>query len=123
MGRGEKIGVKLLAMKSLISILLLLLLPAVAVAADCKETKFGKCYQVHARYDTYVDGDALWPVGTKRLLNTTDDTLDQMLENAGWQEHSIFGDFMVCPQSKYIAGHMQSVCIQSYKNLRLAKRN
>jgi hypothetical protein len=123
LGRGEKIGVKLFAMKSLLSILFLLLVPAVAVAADCKETRFGECYQVHARYDIYADGDALWPVGTKRFLDATDGNLDGRLENAGWQDHSIFGDFMICPQSKQIHGHMQSVCIQSYKNLRLAKRN
>jgi hypothetical protein len=108
-------------MKSRLPILLLLLVPTVSAAADCKEAKFGKCYQVHARYNIYVDGDALWPVGTKRLLEATDENLDKMLENAGWQEHSIFGDFTVCPKSKYIPSHKQSVCIQSYRNLRLAK--
>jgi len=74
---------------------------------------------MRGRYNIYADGDALWPVGTKKLLNTADDKLDQMLEKAGWQEHSIFADFVVCPESRYEAGHRQSVCIQSYRNLKL----
>jgi hypothetical protein len=94
----------------------------VALAADCKETAFGKCYQVRGRYNIYADGDTLWPVGTKRLLETTDDRLDNMLEKAGWEEHSIFGDFVVCPESRYQSGHKQTVCIQSFKNIKLAKR-
>jgi hypothetical protein len=64
----------------------------------------------------------MWMVGTKRMLYTTNDELDMILENAGWEEHVIFGDFTVCPTSLYRKGHMQGACIQSYRNTRLAKR-
>jgi hypothetical protein len=46
-----------------------------------------------------------------------------MLEKAGWQDHSIFGDFVVCPESTFIKGHSQSACIQSYTNIRLTRWN
>ena len=74
-------------------------------------------------YNIYADGDAIWIIGTHRLLDAVDDNLDKMLENAGWEEHSIFGDFVVCPESQYKAGHKQSFCIQSYKDIRLGKWN
>lgn len=99
---------------------LLVILTALTRAVDCKQTTYGKCHSLHGRYNIYADGDALWPIGTNRLLETTDDRLDQMLEKAGWQEHSIVGDFVVCPTSPYVLGHKQSVCIHSYKNLKLA---
>ena len=95
---------------------------ASAKGADCKETEYGKCYEVHGRYAIYADGDAIWPVGTHRLLSTTDSELDKMLEQSGWQEHVLFGDFSVCPTSEYKRGEMQSVCIQSYRNVRIPKR-
>lgn len=113
-------------MTPLRSWILLLVLAAVAAparAADCKKTTFGKCYTVHARYNIYADGDGLWIVGTHHRLTVVDDKLDKMLEAAGWQTHSLFGDFVVCPESRYVAGEAQAACIQSYKNIRLAKWN
>jgi hypothetical protein len=46
-----------------------------------------------------------------------------MLENAGWQEHFLFGDFVICPTSPYEKGHMQAACIQGYEHLRMSKRD
>jgi len=88
-------------------------------AAECKEQNSGKCFDVHGRYNTYADGDAIWIIGTKRLLEASDDKLDDMLKKAGWEDHSIYGDFIVCPESIYQPPHKQRVCIQSYKNLKL----
>jgi hypothetical protein len=81
-----------------------------------------KMFVVHGRYDIYANGDAIWMIGTKRLLDTTDDNLDEMLERAGWEDHSIYGDFMVCPKSSYQLHHKQSVCIQSSRNTKLGRR-
>ena len=103
----------------LFALILLSFVTGVGHSEECKETQFGSCFSVHVRYNIYVDGDAIWIVGTKRRLETTDSKLDKMLEDAGWQEHSIFGDFIVCPESRYQAGHRQAVCIQSYRNIRL----
>jgi hypothetical protein len=105
---------------SLFVICLLTALTSVTVsAAECKEMNFGKCFSVHGRYNIYADGDAIWIIGTKRRLEATSDKLDEMLEKAGWETHSIYGDFVVCPESAYQPGHLQAVCIQSYKNILL----
>jgi hypothetical protein len=90
-----------------------------APAPTCQQSDAGKCYAVHGRYNIYADGDAIWIIETKRRLEAVDDNLDQELEKAGWQNHSIFGDFLVCPQTPYHRGQKQVVCIQSYKNIRL----
>jgi len=105
----------------LLTFSLIALAASSAGAAECKETNFGRCFNVHGRYNIYADGDALWIIGTKRLLETTDDKLDNMLEKAGWQDHSIYGNFVVCPESPYRPQHKQGVCIQSYKNIRLGR--
>ena len=90
-------------------------------SAKCKETRYGKCFNVHGRYNIYADGDAIWIIGTHRRLEAADARLDEMLEQAGWQNHSIFGDFLVCPESQYELHHRQAVCVQSYKNIRLGQ--
>jgi hypothetical protein len=104
------------------SIVFLAVLPAFpANAANCKETTFGKCFNVRGRYAIYADGDYLWIVGTKRILGTTNDDLDKILEKAGWEDYAAYGDFNVCPTSKYRPGHMQGVCIESYANTKVRK--
>src|SRR5215469_2868327 len=87
-----------------------------AKAGECMQTTFGKCYTVHGRYAIYANHDGIWPVGTKRFLSATDPELDTMLEKSGWEDHVLFGDFSVCPESPYERGHMQSVCIQNFQN-------
>lgn len=93
-----------------------------AAVADCKETELGRCYSVHGRYAIYVEGDAIWPIGTHRLLSAADPELDRILEQSGWEDHVAFGDFLVCPTSQYKRGEMQSVCIKKIRNLRIANR-
>ena len=114
--------VRVLKVLALATVLLFLLPALSAKASDCKESEYGRCFTVHGRYAIYADGDAIWPVGTHRLLSTTDPELDKMLERFGWEDHVLFGNFSVCPDSAYKRGEKQSVCIQTYKNLRLAKR-
>lgn len=111
-------------MKLRILIGFFILLPFVAHAAvpECKETNYGKCFSVRGRYAIYADGDFMWIVGTKRMLYTTDDTLDKMLEEVGWEEHVLFGDFTVCPTSSYKKGEMQGACIQTYSHIKMSKR-
>jgi hypothetical protein len=104
-------------------LLVIALLSAATVSCaetpNCKQTEFGKCFAVHDRYNTYADGDAIWIIGTQRRLETVYDDLDRMLQKAGWQNHSILGDFIICPMTAYQPGHKQTVCIESYKGIRL----
>jgi hypothetical protein len=109
-----------LVITSIVSLVVLSAFPA--NAANCKEMTFGKCFSIHGRYAIYADGDFMWIVGTKRMLSTTNDDLDKILEKAGWEDHVLFGDFTICPTSTYQKGHMQGACIQSYTNIRLTRR-
>ena len=90
----------------------------------CAETQFGKCFAVHGRYAVYVENNRIWVIGEKRLLTTAGDgDLDQMIYDRGdWQDFDLDGDFTVCPRSRLEQGQMQSVCVQSYKNIRVTKR-
>jgi hypothetical protein len=71
----------------------------------------------------YADGDRIWMIGTKRLLSGGDNKLDAMIQAQGhWWDSVIYGDFAVCPLTPDRPGHLQTVCIQSYKNIKIAKR-
>jgi len=99
-----------------------MLLPAVAYAdRDCKETAAGACFTAHGRYAIYVQRDSIWIIGTHRLLDTTDDKLDNILMKKGEFDYAAYGDFTVCPLTKYKPGHLQSACIQSYRNILIRK--
>ncbi len=113
--------------KYLSSVLIpILLLACAALGSDfCTQTSFGECITVHARYTVYRgDGmEVLWPVGTHRLLWAEGGTekLDSLLENH-WDDSVVFGDFVVCPRSKDIAGEMRHVCVREMRNLKVVKR-
>lgn len=90
-------------------------------SSACRQTKFGRCFHIHARYEVYTgDGmEVLWPVGTHRLLWAASgtDKLDTLL-HGHFDDSVIFGDFVVCPLTKEIPGEMRHVCIQQMRNLR-----
>jgi hypothetical protein len=95
-----------------------------AVAQDtCKETGFGKCFSIHARFANYTgDGQMdLWPVGSKRKLGVSGAS-DQLEDMTSGGEYFVFGDFVVCPLEKEIPGKKRAVCIKEMKNLRRVKR-
>jgi hypothetical protein len=94
-----------------------------SATAACVATEYGQCRKVRGRYGIYASNDYLWIVGTRHMVVTTDDKLDDMLEEAGWEEHVIFGDFVICPTSPYVKGHLQSACVQSYGHLKMTKRD
>ena len=86
----------------------------------CKETPAGKCFSVRGRYSIYTDGDAIWMIGTHRRLSAVSNEFDHMIEQRGqYWDHSIYGNFTVCPLTRYQPGHRQDVCIKSYKNIKV----
>src|SRR5882724_5150225 len=90
----------------------------------CEEASYGKCFVVHGRYAVYVENNGIWVISQKRLLRTAGDgDLDQMIYDRGdWQDFDLVGDFTVCPLSKFKQGHMQSVCVQSHRNVKVMER-
>jgi hypothetical protein len=99
---------------------------AAAYCSDtCVQTSYGQCFSIHARYAVYTgDGmEVLWPVGTHRLLwaSAGTDQLDEMMGDR-LSDFYVFGDFVVCPQSKEVPGEMRHVCVKQMSNLRLVRR-
>ncbi|HYW69667.1 MAG TPA: hypothetical protein VE961_01455 [Pyrinomonadaceae bacterium] len=89
----------------------------------------GKCFNVHGRLSVYngTPSIRLWPAGTRRLLGVIDpnDTSNapgpsvlplDIKSKLDWDK-DVFGDFLVCPLTKAQPGHMQTVCLESGRNL------
>ena len=105
--------------------ILIVLAPTFGAAADsCRQTSYGKCYKVHGRYSVYGNGqNVLWPVGTHRLLNVmAGDEAPYKLVEDDLDGYDVFGDFVVCPLEKDVAGAMRKVCMQSANNMHRTKR-
>jgi hypothetical protein len=104
---------------------------AIPQAPSCRQRSavIGKCFNVHGRLSVYngTPSIRLWPIGTKRLLGVIDpnDTssapgptiLPLEIKNKLDWDKDVLGDFMVCPLTRQKPGRMQTVCIDSGKNL------
>ena len=105
-------------------------------ATSCRERSdlVGKCFTVHGRLSVYSGTPSvrLWPIGSKRLLGVFDpkDPSGELGESAfpasikkqlDWDKF-VVGDFLVCPLTRSTPGRMQTICIQSGKNLTVRQR-
>jgi hypothetical protein len=89
----------------------------------------GKCFRVQGRLSVYngTPSIRLWPIGTKRLLGVLDpmDTanapgpsiLPASIAGRLDADKDVFGDFLVCPLTRAKPGRMQTICIESGRNL------
>ena len=95
----------------------------------------GKCFMVHGRLSVYSGTPSvrLWRLGGKRLLGVFDpkDPSGELGEASmpatvkaklDWDKF-VFGDFLVCPLTRSQSGRMQTICIESGKNLVVRQRN
>jgi len=95
----------------------------------------GKCFTVHGRLSVYngTPSIRLWPLGSKRLLGVIDpkdvsnapgpSILPKSIgEKLDWDKN-VFGDFLVCPLTRSQPGKMQTICIESGKNLKIEKHD
>ncbi len=85
----------------------------------------GPCFEVHGRL-SYWNGTPsarIWPIGSNRLLGIKSDILPPELQEKMKSFYSeAYADFYVCPYTDSKPGHMQFVCIQSWKNLVIRHR-
>jgi len=100
-------------------------------ASSCRARSdvVGKCFSVHGRLSVYngTPSIRLWPIGTKRLLGIIDPNdasnapgptvLPGEIKNKLDWDKDVLGDFLVCPLTRQQPGKMQTVCIESGKNL------
>ena len=94
----------------------------------------GKCFSVHGRLSVYngTPSIRLWPIGSKRLLGVLDpkdasnapgpSVLPPSIGGKLDGDKEIVGDFLVCPLTQRKAGRMQTICIESGKNLVVRER-
>lgn len=85
----------------------------------------GQCFTVHGRLTacTAVPNARIWIVGTKRVLGVVDaggspagevllpPALEDQLFASPPCSKAAFGDFTVCPITRFQPGHMQMVCV------------
>ena len=94
----------------------------------------GRCLNVRGRLSVYngTPSIRLWPVGSKRLLGVLDpedvsgelgpSTIPASVRRQLDWDKEIFGDFLVCPLTRSKPGRMQTICIESGKNLIVRQR-
>ena len=89
----------------------------------------GRCFNVRGRLSVYngTPSIRLWPIGSKRLLGIIDPNdvsnapgptilpLD-IKSKLDWDK-DVVRDFVVCPLTRQQSGRMQTVCVESAKNL------
>ena len=111
--------------------------PASQTANSCRARSdlVGKCFTVHGRLSVYngTPSIRLWPVGTKRLLGVLDptdisavpgpNTIPKSIQNKLDFDKDVYGDFLVCPLKRSQPGRMQTICIESGKNLIVRPHN
>jgi hypothetical protein len=104
-------------------------LPQPARSCRARPDLVGKCFNVRGRLSVYngTPSIRLWPLGTKRLLGVIDprdpsavpgrDTIPESVSSKLNFDKDVFGDFLVCPLTRARPGRMQTVCIESGKDL------
>ena len=119
-------------MRRLARFLAIVLCPALAQAADTEcianPKRVGACRVVHGRFSLWqgFPPARIWVVGTKKYIGLLrdsgiDDTPTYLERQAFW-DNNIYGDFYVCTiLDEPPAGHMESACLQTGRNLVLEK--
>lgn len=79
----------------------------------------GDCFTVHARMFLVGNGIIfrMWPVGTKRQFGVSNYAFHPQIEKYLDINTVIYGDYLVCPQTKERPGFLRWVCIKSAKRL------
>ena len=90
-------------------------------AGQCKADPevTGPCFAVHGRMYNGNFGSVarIWRIGTKRILGVTRElpaSLSRFMEE---ENDVIYGDFLVCPLTRQVAGEMQLVCVESAQHV------
>jgi hypothetical protein len=83
------------------------------------------CFDVHGRLSFWNGAPSarIWRVGTSRMLGIHHDELPvELASQMTTFDTEAWGDFRVCPFTKERTGHMQMVCIDSWRNIRFRER-
>jgi hypothetical protein len=98
----------------------------------CKTSQkiVGRCATIRGRFFVANGTPAIriWPIGTRRLLGVTDGQGDpegqstvpvnvKRLMGLDAFSRDIYGSYEVCPLTRQMPGHMQTVCIERASHL------
>ena len=94
-------------------------------ACEARTELVAPCFEVLGRL-SYWNGTPsarIWRVGTHRMLGIHHDELpEQLRSRVPGFEDELWADFKVCPFTPLKAGHMQFVCIASWRNVHARRR-
>lgn len=110
--------------------------PSKPVSNSCRARSdlVGKCFTVYGRLSlgNGTPSIRLWKIGSKRMLGVLDpkdisgelgsSTIPASIEEQLNFDKYILGNFMVCPLTRSRPKEMQTVCIESGKNLIVRNR-
>lgn len=107
--------------------MILLFLASLSAVGDdsCKQTKFGSCFVVRGRYETYADAELIWIIGTHNKLMVDDgwETVSAAFgDDPEGYDHYVVGKFTVCPLERARPGEMRRVCVRRVTSLRRIPR-
>jgi hypothetical protein len=116
----------------LFTLLSLLLMPAPALTEErdsyvCEGSPYivAPCFAIRGRLSFWngTPSARIWPIGSKRLLGIHSDVMPLALrEKMTSFDSEAYANFYVCPYTHSKPGHVQFVCIQSWKHLVIRQR-
>lgn len=83
------------------------------------------CFMVHGRLSFWNGAPSarIWRIGTHRMLGIHNDELPSALRQRMPDfDVELWGDFQVCPITREQPGHMQFVCVESWRDIRVRQR-
>jgi hypothetical protein len=84
------------------------------------------CFDVRGRLSFWngTPSARIWRIGTTRMLGIHNDELPPGLATQRSSfDTELLGNFTVCPLTKRSAGHMQYVCIESWRDVSVRERS
>ena len=83
------------------------------------------CFDVRGRLSFWngTPSARIWRIGTTRMLGVHNDELPPGLASRRSSfDSELWGTFTVCPLTNRSAGHMQYVCIESWRDISVRQR-
>jgi hypothetical protein len=112
-------------MRNKLFLIALLTFATLGSSQECKKRPdlIAACYVVHGRaqYGNGTPALRIWHVGTKHKYGVFPDNPSavpkSLLDALSTFDHSVYGDYELCPLTQEKMGVMTMVCIESAKNL------
>ena len=83
------------------------------------------CFEVRGRLSFWngTPSARIWRIGTTRMLGVHNDELPpELVSRRSSFDTELWGTFTVCPLTNRSAGHMQYVCIESWRDISVRER-